>query len=101
MDIIYKNYQTCVDFFARELPQVKPIRMEGTYLLWMDCRTVGLGYKDLAQVLKQARLFFDDGYIFGQSGEGFERWNLACPTHYVEEGLRRMKTALLPYCKDS
>lgn len=99
LDVIYRNYRTCVDFFAKELPQVRPIQMEGTYLLWMDCRAVGLGYEALARVLKEARLFFDDGYIFGAPGEGFERWNLACPTRYVEEGLQRMKAALLPYCK--
>ena len=65
----------------------------------MDFRAFGLGYEKLAQLLREARLFFDDGYIFGEPGEGFERWNLACPTRYVEEGLQRMKAALLPYRK--
>ncbi len=72
--------------------------MEGTYLLWMDFRKFGIDCKKLAKLLKEeANLFFDDGYIFGEQGEGFERWNLACPTRYIEYGLARLKKALEPY----
>jgi bifunctional pyridoxal-dependent enzyme with beta-cystathionase and maltose regulon repressor activities len=42
----------------------------------------------------EAQLFFDEGYIFGEGGRGFERWNIACPTRYIREGLERLKTTL-------
>ncbi|MCI8453044.1 MAG: pyridoxal phosphate-dependent aminotransferase [Lachnospiraceae bacterium] len=96
--VIYKNYQTICDFCRKELPKIRLIPMEGTYLLWMDFREFGIDCKKLANLLKEeANLFFDDGYIFGEQGEGFERWNLACPTRYIEYGLARLKKALTPY----
>lgn len=60
----------------------------------MDFNAMSIPYKELGEFLKkEAQLFFDDGYLFGEEGNGFERWNLACPTRYIEEGLERMKTA--------
>lgn len=59
------------------------------------CNILGIECRELARILKEdAHLFFDEGYIFGKAGEGFERWNLACPTKYVREGLERLKKAL-------
>ena len=53
------------------------------------------GQRQLAELLKkEAWLFMDDGYIFGEAGEGFERWNLACPTCYIEAALPRLKKTL-------
>lgn len=42
----------------------------------------------------KAELFFDEGYLFGEEGDGFERWNLACPTRYIQEGLERLRKAV-------
>lgn len=93
--LIYKNAQMVEDFMAKEFPQVKITKLEGTYLLWMDFNALGIDYKELAKLLRtEAKLFFDDGYIFGSQGEGFERWNLACPERYIREGLERLKAAL-------
>nr|WP_314464764.1 MalY/PatB family protein [uncultured Clostridium sp.] len=94
-ELIYKNNQIVEAFMEREFPQVKITKMEGTYLLWMDFNPLGIEYKELAKLLRiEAKLFFDDGYIFGEQGEGFERWNLACPTRYIQEGLERLKVVL-------
>ena len=61
---------------------------------------LGLDYKELERINRQeAGLFFDEGYIFGAQGEGFERWNLACPTSYVVAALKRMKEAYGKYVK--
>ncbi len=96
--LIETNRKTVVDFIGRELPKIKIFRLEGTYLLWMDCNGLGIAHNELARILKEeANLFFDEGDIFGAQGEGFERWNLACPTRYIEQGLERMKTALIPH----
>ena len=95
IQVIDCNRQVVIDFLAKEFPQIQVIRLEGTYLLWMDCRKLGIECHELARILREeAYLFFDDGYIFGEEGEGFERWNLACPTKYIEAGLVRMKKAL-------
>lgn len=100
VQVINANRRLVVDFIARELPQIKTTPLEGTYLLWLDCRGLGLESRELERVNRQeAKLFFDEGRIFGPQGEGFERWNLACPTRYIQEGLERMKAAYDQYIK--
>lgn len=96
ISIIDLNRRTIEEFFQKELPQIKVIRMEGTYLLWMDFREFGIEAKELSRMLKSAGLFFDDGDLFGQQGAGFQRWNLACPNRYIREALDRLKKVLAP-----
>lgn len=89
------NRKVVTEFLAKEFPQIRVIRLEGTYLLWMNLRALGIECYELARILREeAHLFFDDGYIFGDEGEGFERWNLACPTKYIDAALERLKKAL-------
>lgn len=86
------NRRLITDFLAREFPQVRVMRLEGTYLLWIDFSALGIECHELARILKEeAFLFLDEGYIFGSAGEGFERWNLAAPVSCVEAALERMK----------
>jgi len=93
--IINKNRQIIVDFFEREFPAVQVTPLEGTYLLWIDFRPLGIDAHELARILREeAFLFFDDGFIFGDEGSGFERWNLACPTSYITAALERLKSTL-------
>ena len=93
--LIDTNRQVIVDFLKREFPQIKIFRLEGTYLLWMDFNGLGIECHELSRILKEkANLFFDEGFIFGQQGEGFERWNLACPTKYIYYALDRLKKTL-------
>lgn len=94
LKVIDTNRRAVCDFMAREFPQVKVTDLEGTYLLWMDLNGLGLSYQELERINhEEARLFFDEGYIFGAQGEGFERWNLACPTKYIHDALARFKSA--------
>lgn len=98
IELIDTNRKTVIDFMSKELPQVKVMSLEGTYLLWMDMNALGIECHELERIMRmEAQMFFDEGYIFGAAGEGFERWNLACPAKYIEEGLIRMKKALKPY----
>lgn len=91
------NRQIVRDYLKEYLPCVKMMDMEGTYLAWIDFNPLGLSYQELERIMRQdAELFFDEGYIFGEAGKGFERWNLACPTDYVRAGLERMRKALEP-----
>ena len=100
LSVIDTNRRVVCDFMAREFPAVKVHELEGTYLLWLDMNGLGLNYKEIERInLEEARLFFDEGYVFGKQGEGFERWNLACPTRYIHEALARMKEAYSKYVK--
>ena len=100
INVIAENKRIIEEFFAKEFPQIKLIDFEATYLLWMDWNGLGLDYKELERINEnEAYLFFDEGYLFGEQGQGFERWNLACPTSYVKAALERMKKAYAPYLK--
>ena len=98
--LIHQNCRLVTEFLQAEFPRIKPMRLEGTYLLWIDFSALGLPPQTLARLLKrEGRLFFDDGYIFGRQGEGFERWNLSCPTRYIQEGIARLRAVLCRYYK--
>ncbi|HWQ99082.1 MAG TPA: MalY/PatB family protein [Clostridia bacterium] len=82
------------DFLARELPRIRLIEPEGTYLAWLDCR--GLRLSDAALnrwITNEARLWLDAGTMFGPGGEGFQRINYACPRATLEQALLQLKTA--------
>lgn len=82
-------------FIAENLPEVKVIEPEGTYLVWLDFRNLGLRTKELEQLmLKKAKVALDEGYIFGKEGAGFERINIACPRVLLKEGLERIADAV-------
>ena len=94
IQVIDANRKLVEEFMQKEFPQIKVMRLEATYLLWMDWMGLGLDSRELERINhEEARLFFDEGFVFGEQGNGFERWNLACPTRYVKEALERMKRA--------
>ncbi|MBQ2868181.1 MAG: pyridoxal phosphate-dependent aminotransferase, partial [Firmicutes bacterium] len=87
-----ENKRVITEFFAEHFPQIKIMDFEATYLLWMDWTGLGIEAKELERINREeAGLFFDEGYIFGEAGDCFERWNLACPTWCIEDALDRMK----------
>jgi len=75
--------------------QITVVRPEGTYLVWLDCRRLGLDKWELKRlILNKARVYLDEGFIFGPEGEGFERINIACPRSILVEALDRIKNAI-------
>lgn len=88
------NRQFVQSYIGREIPELYAVPLEGTYLQWIDCTALGLDRKALEQRMIEHDLFFDEGYLFGDEGEGFERINLACPRHVLEEAMERLKTAV-------
>lgn len=81
-------------FLSEKLPKVKMTELEGTYLVWLDFRAYGLTDKELnRRIIYEAGLWLDAGNIFGKSGEGFERINIACPRAILEEALKRLQAA--------
>ncbi|MDP2871466.1 MAG: MalY/PatB family protein [Bacillota bacterium] len=78
-----------------EMPELKVVMPEGTYLAWVDMRGLGLGPMELQTFIRnKARLALDDGYAFGPGGEGFQRINLGCPRSIIKEGLDRLSKAV-------
>ena len=66
--------------------------MEGTYLVWMDCRKAGLPSEVLEQrLVDEAGLWLNAGTMYGAEGEGFMRWNIACPRVTLTDGLKRFE----------
>jgi cystathionine beta-lyase len=79
----------------KNVPQIKLVEPEGTYLLWLDCRELGFSMKELDQfMLQKARLALNEGHIFGQGGEGFMRMNIACPRTTLEKALLQLEQAV-------
>jgi len=95
MDYVEANYRYMAAYIDKHLPQIKVIPPEGTYLVWIDCRELGLEpAARKALMMEDARLFLDEGELFGTEGEGFERINIACPRTILEEALERIKTTV-------
>jgi cystathionine beta-lyase len=89
------NLAFLIRFVDSRIPTIKVIKPEGTYLVWLDCRSLGLEGKELKHLLrKKAKVALDDGSIFGPGGEGFVRINIACSRSVLEEGLHRIEQAL-------
>ncbi|MBA3027573.1 MAG: putative C-S lyase [Desulfobacteraceae bacterium] len=90
-----ENLQFCLGWFAEKIPAIKVIRTEGTYLVWLDCRSLHMSSQELDTFFKEkARLWLDDGPMFGQGGEGFQRINIACPRSTLTEALSRIEIAV-------
>lgn len=82
-------------YLEKEIPQVKLTEPEGTYLIWLDFRGLGLSKEARHHLIEEkAGLWTDEGEIFGAEGEGFERINIACPRKTLEEALNRIRTAV-------
>ena len=92
---LQKNLDFTLDFFRQRIPRIAAIKPEGTYLLWLDCRALGLDDSALRTFMReQARLGLDDGFLFGHGGSGFQRMNIACPRSLLEEALQRLEKAV-------
>ena len=95
LDYLEGNLRYLEDYVSGRIPQVTVIRPEGTYLVWMDCRRLGLDKDGLKRLmLKEARVYLDEGFLFGPEGEGFERINIACPRSILVEALERIGNAI-------
>ncbi|MGI6153267.1 MAG: MalY/PatB family protein [Christensenellaceae bacterium] len=91
--VLDANRQLVEDYAKAYIPKMKVSKLEGTYLQWCDLRFLNLDEKKLEQKMISADLFFDEGYIFGKEGSGFERINIACPKDVLQKALERLKAA--------
>jgi cystathionine beta-lyase len=95
LEYIAGNLAYLEEYVALHIPEITVIRPEGTYLVWLDCRKLGLDKWALKRLmLEEARVYLDEGFIFGPEGEGFERINIACPRALLAEALQRIASAI-------
>ena len=82
-------------YLQQHLPKAHMVEPQGTYLVWVDLRAYCSDAKKLEQLmLEEAGVYFDEGYIFGEAGAGFERFNIACPRRILQQCLERMTKVL-------
>jgi cystathionine beta-lyase len=95
LEYLQGNLEYLEGYVAESIPQLSVVRPEGTYLVWLDCRRLGLGRSELKRLmLEEARVYLDEGFMFGSGGEGFERINIACPRAILVEALDRIRQAV-------
>ena len=95
MHYLLGNVKFLTSFLDRELPQIKAIQPEGTYLIWLNFRALGMEPKALQKFLvHRAGVGLSAGHLFGPGGEGFARLNFGCARSVLEEGLQRIKKAV-------
>lgn len=83
------------DYCRENLPQVKPLRPEASFLVWLDCRALGLDHESLVDLfVNKARLALNDGEMFGKGGEGFMRMNVGTPRAVLKKALDQLKAAI-------
>ena len=96
-DYLWENYQALCRFCEEQLPQWKVLKLEGTYLPWVDITATGMTSDALADLLlSEAKVMVNSGTMYGaQTGEGYIRLNIACPRAQMLEGLERIKKVFI------
>jgi Bifunctional PLP-dependent enzyme with beta-cystathionase and maltose regulon repressor activities len=90
-----KNIELLTEYIEKNIKKLKVIKPEATFLVWVDCRDLGMDDDMLEQfMIRQAKVDFNHGYIFGHGGEGFVRINVGCTHAMLKEALERMEKAI-------
>ena len=89
-----ENISFVENYLHEHMPEISMRVPEGTYLLWLDFRKLGFPDREIrTKMLSEAKLWLDDGYIFGKGGSGFQRINVACPRSVLVQALGRIEKA--------
>ncbi len=95
-EVLYENKMIVKDYLTNELPVIKLVECDATYLLWLDCSALKVPSKVLSEFLRTNQgLFLSAGIDFGQNGDDFLRMNIACPQKLLKEGLGRLKAGVI------
>lgn len=94
-EVLYENKQTVKEYLESELPIVKLVECDATYLLWLDCSALNTPSKALSGFLRENQgLFLSAGIDFGECGDNFLRMNIACPQELLLQGLSKLKAGV-------
>ena len=89
------NVLAVEDFCRTRLPEIKPLRPQASFLVWLDCRGLGLSQKDLVHLfVDKAGIGLNDGSVFGKEGIGYMRLNIGAPKAFVLEALEKLEKAV-------
>lgn len=92
---VEQNVLLVEQWCAKHIPAIHPLRPQASFLMWMDCRRLGLGQEALVDLFtNRARLALNDGAMFGPGGEGFMRLNVAVPRAVLGEAMERLEQAV-------
>ena len=95
LEYIGGNFEFIKDYCAANIPEVKPNVPDATYLVWLDCRGLGMGNEELRSfMIHKAGLGLNEGWSFGRSLSGFMRLNAACPRPVLEKAMEQLKHAV-------
>lgn len=89
LKVIDGNAKYITEFMAENIPEIKVIPLEGTYLLWLDVRDLDIPFPEFKAMLLEQKVYLDNGELFGRPGRGFQRINLACPRATLEKAMER------------
>lgn len=99
MEYLDGNIKFLENFLLERISKLKVNKTESTYFVWIDCRALNMSEEELKKfMLAKAGVAFDEGFIFGTGGEGFQRINIACPRATLKEALERIETAINSLC---
>lgn len=89
------NLEMLIEYFQSNIPRIKVIRPEATYLAWLDCNELPVTAENLkAFFTNEAGVGLNDGITFGKEGQGYQRINFACPRSLLAEGLEKIRNAV-------
>ena len=95
LEYVEGNVEFVDSWLKDNLPQVHAVRPEASFLIWLDCRRLGLPQKKLVDLfVNKARLALNDGSMFGAEGEGYMRLNAGCPRSKLAAALERLAAAV-------
>ncbi len=95
MDYIRSNLDYLTKYLADNIPVIRPVKPEATYLVWLDCRGLEMEPAQLKKFfIEKAKLGLSDGPVFGEEGAGFQRMNIACPREKLKTALKRLEKAI-------
>ncbi|MGM5629602.1 PatB family C-S lyase [Apibacter raozihei] len=90
-----KNIKFVDEYLKKNIPQIKVIIPEASFLLWLDCRDLNLTQAQLTSLfINEAHLALNDGAMFGKEGKGFMRLNIGCPQSVLEKALQQLKESV-------
>ena len=97
-DYLYENKKLAEAYIEKEIPDVRAVASQATYLLWLDCSgLIGCGREAAGFLRRETGLYLSEGSQYGGNGADFLRMNIACPRAVLKDGLERLKNGLAAY----
>jgi cystathionine beta-lyase len=95
LEYVEGNINFLTDYCREKMPEIKPLRPQASFLVWLDCRSLGLDHDQLIDLfINKAGLALNDGEMFNPGGQGFMRLNVGTPRKILKSALDRLHKAI-------